>query len=130
MSKAIERIPKNSKITSAVANVVNSLMTATDEKFIETRTVEEVLIGRRYPMFDTIDKVTQPLRSLGLSIPEYESSAYMLRDNKYGFLAMRSGRTFGPFEAFTGMAGTYDKFTHFATYNGKKSVRSISKATL
>ena len=118
---AVEIFPLTPVISPIVNNVVNTLLVTHRERLIETRTVEEVLNGRRIGLLDTIDIVAKPLRMMGLPIPEYGISAYKLKDNKYGFLAIRNDSSFGPFEAWTGMEGTKEKFTHIASYQGKRS---------
>lgn len=120
INNAVERFPLTPVVSPVVNNVVNTLMVTHGEQFIETRTVGELLNGRRIDLLDTIDIVAKPLRMLGLPIPEYGVSAYKLKNNMYGFLGMRNNTPFGPFEAYTGLEGTEDKFTKFATYQGRK----------
>ena len=115
MNKAIERFPKSKSLSSQIRNAVQSV--TSNERLIERRTVGEILVGRRVPLLDTIDAVTQPLRMAGLALPEYGTSVYKMKNNNYGFLAMLSSEK-GPFEVFTGMEDT--KFSYFATYRNKR----------
>ncbi|CAG2172314.1 unnamed protein product [Oppiella nova] len=118
INSAVERFPLTPIVSPIVNNVVNTLLVTHRERFIETRTVGEVLNGRRITLLDTIDIVAKPLRMLGLPIPEYGISAYKLKDNKYGFLAIRNNSKFGPFETMTGERGR-DKFDKYSTYLDK-----------
>ncbi|CAG2112829.1 unnamed protein product, partial [Medioppia subpectinata] len=118
INSAVEKFPLTAVVSPIVNNVVNTLLVTHRERFIETRTVGEVLNGRRISLLDTIDIVAKPLRMIGLPIPEYGISAYKLRDNTYGFLAIRNNSRFGPFETLTG-EGDRQEFDRIATYHDK-----------
>lgn len=96
------------------------------ERLIETRTARKILNGRRIGFLDTIDILAKPLRLLGLPVPEYGISSYKLRDNTYGFLALRNNSQSGPFEVYTGM-GSDEQFMKYATYLDKR-LHSNSKS--
>jgi len=125
IDNVLQRFPLTPFLIPLINNVVNVVLITFRENFIERRTARELLEGRRIYMLDTLDIVVKPLRTLGLPIPEYGLSFYKLRDNTYGFFRMRNNTKFGPFEVYTGMKGSEEKFMKFKTFLNKRFVLKI-----
>lgn len=102
-----------------VNNIVNIFFTTHSERLIETRTVGEVLNGRRVNLLDTIDVIVKPLRLIGIKIPEYGLSNFKMKNNVYGFVAIRNASVSGPYEIFTGQDDTSSRVMKFVSYRGK-----------
>ncbi len=125
IDNVLRRFPLTTIISPLVNNVINAVLITFRENFIERRTAREVIEGRRINMLDTLDIVAKPLRMLGLPIPEYGISIYKLRNNTYGFLAIRNDSKFGPFEVYTGMKGSEEKFMKFKSFLNKRFILKI-----
>ena len=103
-------------------NILTKALQTSGEKLIEKRTARELLVGRQVKMIFYLDKVMSPLKSLGISVPEFGAGPYKMHNSSFGFLSQRINTDFGPFEIYTKSSGEDDsgpkhRFTEIYRFN-------------
>ncbi|XP_046908636.2 scavenger receptor class B member 1 [Dermatophagoides farinae] len=85
-----------------VKNIMASILAATGEQIIERRTIYELLEGRQINLLILTEKLSKPLRSIGLAIPDLgelsEGSGNKIRNQTFGFIWQRADIDVGPYE--------------------------------
>ena len=96
--------------TNAVFDVVRSNL------FI-TKTVKEILFdGYRVKELDTFSSLGLPMSIMGVSVPS------RLPNNTFALFYNRNGTKQGPFEVYTGVGKTSDKYTNVVAWKNKRSL--------
>ena len=83
-----------------VYNILNVALRTTGEKPIEKMPITELLNGRKINIIVLLDKVLDPLRKMGIPIPDYGYGGYKLANQSYGIASLINEAKFGPIEAY------------------------------
>lgn len=103
-----------------VFNVMVAALRASGEELIETRLASEVFAGRKINLLDILETYgLQPLRKMGIAVPEVGIGVFKLRNATFGFKTLLAGVDFGPYQAWR---ATKDGHIagHFTTYRGER----------
>lgn len=99
-------------------NVVVTALKASGEEVIETRLAREVFAGRKIKLLDILESYgLQPLRNMGLPVPEVGLGNFKLRNATFGFMTLLAGVEFGPYEAWRASENGHIA-SHFVAYRG------------
>lgn len=111
-----------------VENVMNMAFQITNEAVVDRRTPRQLLEGRNITLLGLIDMIIKPLKQLGVPI-ELKFGRFGVSSSAFGFILMRSGGPFGPFEMYTGQNGK-PGLNHYSSVYGKRWVDAISRPQL
>lgn len=107
-------------IGQIVKPIVTAALRVSGETLIETRTVKELLEGRKIRILELIESILQPLRDRGLPIPALGLGGFTIQNSEFGFCGMISGIRLGPFEAYR-RTNAYDQITaHYHSFKDKR----------
>lgn len=101
-----------SMFTPVVSNIIYIIFRMFEEKLVETRSIEEILVGRKLGILRIVDALSRPLRSVGIDVPSISVGFYKLEESTFGFIHLRHNQTFGPAEVYTGQTpmGSFNSF--------------------
>ncbi len=106
-----EKFPK---VFSPVVNsVLNAIIDANKESVFIRKQIRDLLFGYKVEMFETIDKMLEPLKIFGI---KYQS----LPNNTFGLLYNRNNTPEGPFEIYTGIGDDSQSLGQIISWKGLK----------
>lgn len=94
---------------------INDFFTSHNQTLFINTTIRELLYGYHLNILDTAESYNNMFNKFGFDIMPTK----FFPNNSFGIMNGRNGTPDGPYEMYTGFAGTQQKFGHIKTWNNK-----------
>lgn len=109
-------VPINFFVRSLAYRFVNRFIESHNQSLFINTTIRNLIYGYHIDMLDSAQNTIKSLEKVGLYnlIP-----TYAFPNNSFGILLGRNGSYDGPYEMYTGLAGTKDLFGYYKSWNNQ-----------
>ncbi|KAH9426561.1 hypothetical protein DERP_002660 [Dermatophagoides pteronyssinus] len=102
---------------------INDFFTSHNQTLFINTTIRELLYGYHLNILDTAESYNNMFNKFGFDIMPTK----FFPNNSFGIMNGRNGTPDGPYEMYTGFAGTQQKFGHIKTWNNKTKLNMWKK---
>lgn len=114
IKELIDELPLSFVIAPLAFGFVNVFFATHGEGLLKELTVDELLNGYPFTLFNTMDAMTKPLTWFGVKLPDNG-----MPNNRYGILYTKNFTKAGPFEVYTGRGDSANKFLRWVSFQDK-----------